>query len=258
MARPVRSTIASLVMLETSEKSGCNLGSMARPVSAAGDGHQMSILIARQSSSVWTSNRQACTPSDVMASSRNAPHGDTETDRVPVGRPSSQGPNQPIPNSSKASAQIPSQGMILGRAGEAPETHRARKWRCWPPRLPQPNHSIVRPSVERAACKVAIVSEKASRALKPERSAWRIGIEKDAAVLTAPAIGDIHQKHKRSPLDLMSACSCPSCAYRKSSPSIFVMQSTQDRTCTECAPLPRRRVISARPCSTISECACQW
>src|SRR6202163_2875945 len=25
---------------------------------------------------------------------------------------------------------------------------------------------------------------------------------------------------------------------------------------TECAPLPRRHVISARPCSTISECAC--
>src|SRR5258708_6840957 len=27
---------------------------------------------------------------------------------------------------------------------------------------------------------------------------------------------------------------------------------------TECAPLPRRHVISARPCSTISECACHY
>src|SRR6202140_80408 len=27
---------------------------------------------------------------------------------------------------------------------------------------------------------------------------------------------------------------------------------------TECVPLPRRHVISARPCSTISECACHY
>jgi hypothetical protein len=26
----------------------------------------------------------------------------------------------------------------------------------------------------------------------------------------------------------------------------------------ECVPLPRRHVISARPCSTISECACHY
>src|SRR5882757_553274 len=27
---------------------------------------------------------------------------------------------------------------------------------------------------------------------------------------------------------------------------------------TECVPLPRQHVISARPCSTISECACHY
>src|ERR1700730_3107801 len=27
---------------------------------------------------------------------------------------------------------------------------------------------------------------------------------------------------------------------------------------TECAPLPRRHAISARPCSTIGECACHY
>ena len=35
------------------------------------------------------------------------------------------------------------------------------------------------------------------------------------------------------------------------------MQSNPGSDGTECAPLPPRHVISARPCSTISECACR-
>jgi hypothetical protein len=48
---------------------------------------------------------------------------------------------------------------------------------------------------------------------------------------------------------------CFGCAYRKSSPSILVMQSAQDRTAQNAPRCLSCTVISARPCSTISECA---
>ena len=46
------------------------------------------------------------------------------------------------------------------------------------------------------------------------------------------------------------------CAYRKIKPEHIGDAVHPGSDGTECAPLPRRHVISARPCSTISECAC--
>jgi hypothetical protein len=48
------------------------------------------------------------------------------------------------------------------------------------------------------------------------------------------------------------------CAYRKSSPSILVVPSTEDRTAQNGSRCLWRHVISARLCSAISECACHY
>src|ERR1700687_5119056 len=48
------------------------------------------------------------------------------------------------------------------------------------------------------------------------------------------------------------------CAYRKIKPEHIGDAVHPGSDGTECVPLPRRHVISARPCSTISECACHY